>query len=281
MKEVVAYVVASHGYSERRACRLTRQHRSTQRKPSTSDPLTELRQRMHEIVATRIRFGYRRVHIMLRREGWEIGKNRVYRVYREEGLALRTKRPRRRKMAAHREARCQPQNPNDVWSLDFVHDQLSNSQKFRLLTVIDVYTREALAIEVNHRLRAENVMEVLNRLVRFRGAPKALFADNGAEFTGQLVDLWAYHHGVKLDFSRPGKPTDNAYIETFNGSLRDECLNLHWFETVAEARQITEAWRRDYNESRPHMALSNLPPAQFALQVRQSCASIDKSAVGN
>ena len=244
-----------------------------------SNPLTELRQRMHEIVATRIRYGYRRVHIMLKREGWQIGRNRVYRVYREEGLALKTKRPRRRKMATHREARCQPKAPNEAWSLDFVYDQLSNGQKIRALTVIDVFTRECLAIEVGHRLRGDNVVEVLNRLVRFRGAPKALFADNGAKFTGQMVDLWAYHNKVRMDFSRPATPTDDAHIESFNGSLRDESLNVHWFETLTEAQEQVEGWRRDYNESRPHMALGNIPPAEFALHTRNSCATMEKSAV--
>jgi putative transposase len=131
--------------------------------------------------------------------------------------------------------------------------------------VVDIFSREALAIEVGVRLRGEHVVEVLNRLVRQRGAQKYLFADNGAEFTGQLVGLWAYHHGVRIDFSRPGKPTDNAFIETFNGSLRDECLNLHWFETIGEARSLIEAWRLDYNESRPHMALGNKKPLEYAL----------------
>ncbi len=148
MKDVVAYVVSSHGYSERRACQVTRQHRSTQRKPSTRDPRTELRQRMHEIVATRLRYGYRRVHILLKREGWQVGRNVVYRLYHEEGLALRTKQSRRRKMVVHRQVRWQPKAPNEAWSLDFVHDQLSNGQKFRMLTVVDVFSREALAIEV-------------------------------------------------------------------------------------------------------------------------------------
>jgi putative transposase len=220
---------------------------------------------MREIAQTRIRYGYRRVLTMLRREGWVIGKKLVYRLYCEEGLVLRSKRPKRRKMAVHREARCQPRRANEAWSLDFVHDQLSNGQKFRAPTVVDIFTREALAIEVGVRLRGEQVVEVLNRLVQQRGAPKYLFADNGAEFTGQLVDLWAYHHGVRIDFSRPGKPTDNAFIETFNGSLRDECLNLHWFDTLAEAKALIEAWRRDYNESRPHMALGNKTPREYAL----------------
>ena len=268
MKKVVDYVTACHGYSQRRACGLTRQHRSTQRKPSKRDPRLDLRQRMHEIAQTRIRYGYRRIQIMLRREGWPISRNLVYWLYREEGLALRSKRPRRRKMIVHREARVKPSRPNQVWSLDFVHDQLSGGQKFRILTVVDVYSCEGLATEVDYRLRAENVVEVLNRLVRQRGAPKFLFADNGAEFTGHLVDLWAYHHNVRIDFSRPGKPTDNAFIEIFNGSLRDECLNLHWFDNLAEAKRLIEAWRIDYNVSRPHMGIGNIPPREYALQMR-------------
>jgi putative transposase len=264
MKDVVVYVTAYHGYSERRACRLIRQARSTQRKSSVRDPRTAIRLRMHEIAQTRVRYGYRRVHVLLRREGWSVGRNLVYRLYREEGLVLRSYRPRRRKTAVKREARYHPQRPNDAWSLDFVHDQLSNGQSFRALTIIDIYSREALAIEVGQRLRGEHVVAVLNRLILHRGAPRYLFADNGAGFTGQLMDLWAYHHGVRMDFSRRGKPTDNAFIETFNGTLRDECLNLHWFDTIAQAGQLIEAWRRDYNESRPHTALGNLPPAEYA-----------------
>jgi putative transposase len=264
MKQVVAYVTAHHGYSERRACALTRLNRSTVRKPSIRDPRTELRLRMREIVQTRIRYGYRRVHVLLRREGWAVGKNLVYRLYREEGLALRGKRPRRRKMVVHRQERFKPKQPNEVWSLDFIHDQLSNGDKFRALTVVDVFSREALAIEVGQRLRGEHVVDVLNHLVRLRGAPKYLFADNGAEFTGHLMDLWAYHHGARIDFSRPGKPTDNAFIETFNGSLRDECLNAHSFESLEDAEDKIAAWRRDYNETRPHQALKDLAPAEFA-----------------
>jgi putative transposase len=264
MKDVVVYVTAYHGYSERRACRLTRQARSTQRKPSVRDPRTAMRLRMHEIAQTRVRYGYRRVHVLLRREGWGVGRNLVYRLYREEGLVLRSYRRRRRKMAVNREGRYRAQRPHDAWSLDFVHDQLSNGQRFRALTIIDIYSREALAIEVGQRLRAEDVVAVLNRLAQKHGAPRYLFADNGAEFTGQLMDLWAYHHRVRIDFSRRGKPTDNAFIETFNGTLRDECLNLHWFDTIVQASQLIEAWRRDYNESRPHTALGNLPPAEYA-----------------
>lgn len=266
-RDVVAYVVSHHGYSERRACRLARQNRSVQNYQSVLDPRLALRQRMKEIASTRVRFGYRRIRIMLNREGWQAGKDLIYRLYREEGLALRKRPPKRRKMVVQREKRCVPQQANDAWSLDFVSDELHRGQRFRALTVVDVYTREALAIEVGTRLRGEHVVDTLNRLVVQRGRPKYLFADNGAEFTGRLMDMWAYHHGTRIDFSRPGKPTDNAFIETFNGSFRDECLNVHWFESIEHAKTEIERWRTDYNESRPHMALGNLPPRAFALRV--------------
>ena len=218
---------------------------------------------------------------MRKRDSWAIGRNLIYRPYPEDGQALRSKRPRRRKMVVHRVAHRDPKHLNEACSLDFIHDQLSNAQKFRALTVVDVFSREALAIEVGQRLRGEHVVEVLNSLVRQRGAPKYLFADNGAEFTGHLVDLWAYHHGVRIDFSRPGKPTDNAFIETFNGSLRDECLNVHWFETINDARNLIEAWRIDYNESRPHMALGSIPPGEYAMLARTSTSPTGSSTVGN
>lgn len=219
---------------------------------------------MKEIAAPRVRYGYRRIHVMLRREGWQAGKDLVWRLYKEEGLALRKKLPRRRKMVVQREERFKARHANDIWSLDFVADELGNGQRFRALTVVDVFTREALAIDIGAWLRGADVVKTLNRLVAQRGKPKFLFADNGAEFTGRLLDLWAYHQGTRIDFSRPGKPTDNAFVETFNGSFRDECLNVHWFESLEHARQVIDAWRLDYNESRPHMALGNLPPAKFA-----------------
>jgi putative transposase len=147
-----------------------------------------------------------------------------------------------------------------------VVDQPANGTRPRALTVVDVFSREALAIEVGQRLRAEDVVSVLNRLVAQRRAPRFLFADNGSEFSGRLLDMWAYHYKVQIDFSRPGKPTDNSFIETFNGSLRDECLNLHWFESLVEAKREIEAWRRDYNETRPHMALNDLTPGEFVRQ---------------
>jgi len=263
-RQAVSYIVDHYGLSTQRACRLVRQARSTHYYRSVKDPQTALRQRMREIARTRVRYGYRRVHVLLKREGWRVSRNRVYRIYAEEQLQLRSKLPRRRKMVVSRRERCVPTRSNEVWSLDFVADQLADGSRLRALTVVDVFSREALAIEVGKRLRAEDVVSVLNRLVAQRRAPRFLFADNGSEFSGRLLDMWAYHYKVQIDFSRPGKPTDNSFIETFNGSLRDECLNLHWFESLAEAKREIEAWRQDYNETRPHMALNELTPGEFA-----------------
>jgi len=169
-------------------------------------------------------------------------------------------------MIVARRERARASAANEIWSLDFVSDQLANGMRFRALTVVDIFTREALAIEVGQRLGGEHVVAVLNQLVAQRRAPKYLFVDNGSEFSGRLLDLWAYHCKTRIDFSRPGKPTDNCYVETFNGSLRDECLNLHWFDTLADAKATIEAWRRDYNGTRPHMALKDVAPEEYARQ---------------
>jgi putative transposase len=266
-RSAVAYVCDHYALSRRRACRLVRLRRSVWYYQSVKDPQWALRGRMHEIARTRVRYGYRRIHILLRREGWRLGRNQAYRLYRQEALQLRSKLPKRRKMVVTRRERFEPRQPNEAWSMDFVADQLTNGQRFRALTIVDVFSREALAIRVDQRLRGEHVVQVCNQLVAQRRAPKRIFVDNGSEFSGRLLDLWAYHHGVRIDFSRPGKPTDNCFIETFNGSLRDECLNVHWFESLEDAQAKIEAWRRDYNESRPHQALAELAPAEFAARI--------------
>ena len=172
--------------------------------------------------------------------------------------------------------RINPAGPNQAWSLEFVSDQLADGRRFRALTVVDVYTRESFAIEPGQSLRGEDVVGVLERLQQERGGPKRLFCDNGSEFSGQLLDLWAYQNGVKIDFSRPGKPTDNGHIESFNGTFREECLNAHWFATLAEVRQIIEAWRSEYNESRPHRALGERTPHEFAFQIAAIHPCINK-----
>jgi len=222
---------------------------------------------MKELAAARVRYGYRRLLVLLNREGWKVGKNVVYRLYREEGLILRHRPPRRRKMAVPRQERFKPTQPNQAWSMDFVSDQLVGGHRFRTLTIVDVYTRESLATEAGARLRAEHVVQVLSRLCRERGAPLRVFCDNGSEFSGRIFDLWAYHHHVQIDFSRPGKPTDNAFIESFNKSFRVECLNAHWFESLTDAQHTIEAWRKEYNDSRPHRALNNQTPREFAAQL--------------
>jgi putative transposase len=265
-REVVQYVIEHYRLPLQRACRLMKQARSVQYYRSVKDPKVALRRRMRELAQVRVRYGYRRLHVLLKREGWQVGKNQTYRLYCKEQLQLRSKRPKRRKMAVSRVSRITPRSANEAWSMDFVADQLADGSKFRSLTIVDVFTREALAIEVGLRLRAEHVVAALNRLAAQRGAPTCLFVDNGSEFTGLLLDLWAYHHQTNIDFSRPGTPTDNSYIETFNGSFRDECLNVHWFASMAEAQATIEAWRRDYNENRPHMALDDMTPAAFARQ---------------
>ena len=263
-RPVVEYVHGHYPVTRRRACRLVQLHRSVFYYRSVKDPKLALRGRMRELARTRVRYGYRRIHVLLRREGWTLGRNQVYRLYTEEALQLRSKLPKRRKMRVTRRERFTPRRPNDAWCMDFVSDQLTNGQRFRALTIVDVFSREALAIQVGQSLRGEHVVDVCNQLVAQRRTPKRVFVDNGSEFSGRLLDLWAYHHGVQIDFSRPGKPTDNCFIETFNGSLRDECLNVNWFESLEDAKEKIEGWRRDYNESRPHQALNEQTPAEFA-----------------
>jgi putative transposase len=270
-RPLVDYLQDQYRASERHACRVLRIGRGTYRYKSHPREWTELRARIREIAQSRVRYGYRKVLVLLRREGWQVGKHLVYRLYREEGLALKSKsQKRRRKAVRHREERFHPTAPNQAWSLDFVADQLQDGRRFRSLTIVDVFTRECVAIEVGQSLRGEDVVRTLNRLKQEGRTPKLLFCDNGSEFSGQAMDLWAYQNGAKIDFSRPGKPTDNAFIESFNGTFRDECLNVHWFESLFEAKQLIEAWRQEYNESRPHRALKDQTPSEFASQYAAS-----------
>jgi putative transposase len=264
----------SYQISERRACRVTRMHRATFRYRGRRDPRTELRMRIREIAQTRVRYGYRKILVLLNREGWKVGKTLVQRLYQEEGLVLKHKPKRRRRAAERRPERSRATEANQAWSLDFVADQLADGRRFRALTIVDVFTRESLAIEVGQAMKGTDVVEVLNRLRFQRCAPKILFCDNGAEFTSQIMDLWAYQNGVKIDFSRPGKPTDNAFVESFNGTLRAECLDTHWFETLAEAKESIESWRQEYNESRPHRALGEKTPNEFAKGIAASRDSL-------
>ena len=220
--------------------------------------------RIRDLARTRVRYGYFRIYILLRREGWSVNHTRVYRLYRNDGLSLRLKRPRRHVSAVNRERAAAASAPNALWSMDFVSDALFDGRRLRALTVVDACTREALVIEVDSGIKGEQVVEAVSRITAVRGAPRSIRVDNGPEFVSKALDRWAYENGVTLDFSRPGKPTDNAFIESFNGRLRDECLNAHWFLSLADARAKIEAWRRDYNESRPHTSLGWMTPVEYA-----------------
>jgi putative transposase len=262
----VAHLRVAYDISERRACKTTGFERSSQRYRSARDPQTALRIRLKDLAAVRVRYGYRRLHVLLRREGWAVNHKRVYRLYNEEGLSIRAKLPRRKRAWRYRAGRSQIISPNDVWAMDFMSDALFDGRPFRLLTVVDCCSREGLATVPRATFRAFNVVEVLDRLAAERGKPKTIRVDNGPEFAGRLLDQWAYLNGVELDFSRPGTPTDNAFIEAFNARIRAECLNASWFLSLADARDRIEAWRIDYNTERPHSALGHLTPQAFARQ---------------
>ena len=239
---------ASYGISERRACEAYPVNRSTCRYRSRRPDQAGLEARIKEICATRVRYGYRRVHVLLCREGWDVNIKKAYRIYRELGLQLRNKTPKRRVKAKLRDDRRPATAPKETWAMDFVHDQLATGKKIRVLTVVDTFSRFSPVIDPRFSYRAEDVVGALERVCASVGYPKSIRVDQGSEFVSRDMDLWAYARGVTLDFSRPGKPTDNAFIEAFNGRLRAECLNAHWFLTLDDARRKMEHWRRDYNE---------------------------------
>ena len=258
--------------SERRCCVALGVDRSSIRCRSVRPDQTPLRLRIRDLSQTRVRYGYFRIYILLRREGWLVNHKPVYRLYREDGLSLRLKRPRRHVSAAGRERQPAAGAPNELWSMDFVSDALFDGRRLRALTVVDAYTREALTIEVDQGIKGEQVVDAVTRIAVRRGAPRTIRVDNGPEFVSKALDRWAYENAVTLDFSRPGKPTDNAFVESFNGRLRDECLNTHWFLSLADARTKIEAWRRDYNESRPHTSLGWKTPNEYAAAAARKAA---------
>lgn len=246
--------------SIRRACRVLLVDTSTYHYKARRRGQADLEKRIKEICETRVRYGYRRVHVLLRRQGERSGINRVYRIYRELGLQLRAKTPKRRVRAKLREDRCPALTPNQTWAMDFVHDQLAMGTKIRVLTVVDIFSKFSPVIDPRFSYRAEDVVATLERACSVIGYPKTIRVDQGTEFVSRNLDLWAYANGITLDFSRPGKPTDNAFIEAFNSKLRAECLNAHWFMSLADAREKLEDWRRYYNEDRPHSGIGQLAP---------------------
>jgi putative transposase len=254
----------NHAMSERRACRLLKMMRSTKRyrrKGSEKDQVVI--ERLRELSEKRARFGYRRLWALMVREGWSINHKRVYRLYRQEGMALRCRRRRKfqRRLSV---AASSPMRRNQRWSMDFVSDSMATGQTLRVLTVVDDYTRECLAMETDTSLSGWRVRRVLDRITGERGRPEAIVVDNGPEFRGRAMESWSEQRGVRLKFIEPGKPVQNAFIESFNGRLRDECLNANWFLNVGDARRRIEAWRWHYNVERPHSSLQYRTPNEFA-----------------
>ena len=261
-REAVLVMQVEVELSQRRACGLMEIHRGTCRYRIRRQQDPQLRSRLRELAEARRRFGYRRLQVLLEREGWRVNHKRVYRLYVEEKLGLRRKRGRKR--SSVRQPLLAPTAVNQVWSVDFMTDALSSGRRFRTLNIVDDYTREALAIEVDTSLGGLRVARVLQELKAQRGLPPQIRSDNGPEFVSRVLDQWAYENGVGWHFIQPGRPMENGYVESFNGRLRDECLNENWFSDLAEARSTIEAWREDYNQRRPHSALGYRTPEEFA-----------------
>ncbi len=219
--------------------------------------------KIRDYATTRVKYGYRRIHVLLQREGLKINRKRVYRLYCLENLNMRLK-SRRKQVARPRIELVKESRANEVWAMDFVSDQLFNGKWFRTLTVVDVFTRECLCTHIGQSMKGTDVVQALERLCIHRQKPSAIRVDNGPEFVSKELDLWAYQKGIGLVFSRPGKPTDNAYIESFNGSFREECLQTHWFLSLEDARIKIDTWQKDYNEFRPHSSLGYKTPSEFA-----------------
>ena len=250
--------------SLRRACQTLRLARSTWFYRAHGRDQTMISMRMKEIAYTRIRYGYRRIQAVLRCEGFKDNYKRIYRIYCEQGLNLRIKRPRRSRMGTQRLERIEVHKVNQIWSMDFVADQLFNGNRFRILTIVDNFSKKSPGFFPEKQIKGADVVAYLNDVIQLEGsAPERIQVDNGSEFISKELDRWAYENKVVLDFSRPGKPTDNPYIESFNGKLRDECLSTNWFLDMDDARRKIEAWRKEYNELGPHSSLSDLDVPPF------------------
>lgn len=256
-----------HGLSERRACRLADLDRSTFQYPKQCGGDEHLRKRLRDLANERRRFGYRRLGILLQREGINANHKKIFRIYREEGLAVRRRRGRKRALGTRRPI-IVPDQPNQRWSLDFVSDVLADGRRFRSLCVVDDFSREALAIVPDISLSGLRVARELDRIISYRGKPNMIVSDNGTELTSHAILKWAQDTNVDWHYIAPGKPMQNAFVESFNGRLRDECLNEHVFTTLTEARCLIEEWRIDYNTTRPHTSLEGLAPVEYAKRNR-------------
>lgn len=255
--------MSRHGLSQRRSCAVVALSRSVARYRCRRGEPVGLRQRLRALAAERPRYGYRRLHVLLVRDGWKVNRKRICRLYREEGLQVRRK-ARKQAARASRMPRLVATKPNRAWSMDFMSDTFADGRCFRLLNIIDDCTRESLVMLVSVSIPGRRVVRELERLAATRGLPRSITVDNGPEFAGRALDAWAYQRGVELRFIRPGKPAENGQVESFNGRVREECLNQHCFADLEHARAVIQEWQRDYNEVRPHSALGQRTPRAYA-----------------
>jgi putative transposase len=263
-RTVVAWAESAYRIGQARACRLLAVNRSSVRYQSCKPAQEPLRRRLRELAGARTHAGYRQLHVYLRREGWKINHKRTYRIYVEEGLGLRRRRPKRRRSAARRVEQPRPQAINETWAMDFMHDTLADGKVLRVLTVVDTYSRECTALEAGRSFSGAEVGRILEEAGKDRGSlPQRIRVDNGTEFTSKALDAWAYWNNVELVFSRPGKPVDNAFAESFNATVRRECLSQHWFQGLGDAQSFLRRWRDEYNNERPHSSLGLKTPAQY------------------
>ena len=255
-------LIGSFGLSKNKACKIIDIRRATFDYKSRREPDTELRKLLIEIAHKRRRFGSPRLHIMIRRKGIIVNHKKIERIYQEEKLQIR-KRKKKKMTGFLRVPAPIPERPNQRWSMDFMSDSFCTGRRFRTFNVLDDYTRECIAIEVDSSLPGKRVVQVLSRLIDFRGKPEIITCDNGPEFIGKAVDEWAYKNNINIDYINPGKPNENCFVESFNDKFRDECLNEHWFLNIHHARKIIDNWRNDYNSERPHSSLNDLTPVGF------------------
>lgn len=263
-RAVVHWAETAYRVSTRRACLALAVHRSLMTYVSQKPDDAPLRLRLHELARARPSYGVKRLHVLLRRDGLGLNLKKTRRLYREEGLQLKPRRPRRRRAATVRVTRPAITGPNERWAMDFMHDTLAGGLTVRVFTLVDVFSRECIALEVARQFKGTDVARILSDAGTARGAlPAVIQCDNGTEFTSVALDHWAYWNAVQLDFSRPGHPVDNCVCEAFNGSVRRECLSQHWFATLAEAKTLLTTWQHDDNNHRPHTSLGLQPPAEF------------------
>jgi putative transposase len=253
---------AYFGHTEKKACNLIGISRSSYRYIPQLPCDDTLKERMRDLAYKKPRYGVRRLHVLLKKEGLVVNHKKTERIYRQEGLAIRIK-TKKKLPPSVRLTLCVPVRINQQWAIDFVHDNIGSGRRFRCLSLLDVYSRECLAIHTDTSISGKTVTDILQRFVETRGAPEVITTDNGPEFTSKVFTSWAYEKGIRIFFIRPGKPMENAFVESFQGKLRDECLNLNWFNSLTDAQKRIESWRLEYNTERPHSSLDDLSPFEF------------------